>query len=359
LTSYEIFHKVIPIKDYQREQKMKAIKFGGYILSYLMCISFFSVSNEKFDNPLGINKVILWGHKLHSHTHSYIHWGFYRAFQHLGYDTYWFDNADNLQNFDFSNSLFITEGQVDQLIPLREDCFYILHNVDQKKYKNFYQKGHSITLQVYTHDVLSRDVEKIDDCMYVNITEQIIYLPWATDLLPFEIDQIKSKLPAIIADRSNSIYFVGSIGGGVFGNISQYKAFQKACNEQGVILENSMKLNMEKNIELIQQSYIAPSIQGEWQCEKGYIPCRIFKNISYGQLGVTNSKTVYELFKKKIVYNPDCYQLFFDAHEKIKNLDIDELYDVMDFVRDKHTYINRINMLLNFIKKVQDLHREA
>jgi Lrp/AsnC family transcriptional regulator for asnA, asnC and gidA len=33
-----------------------------------------------------IKKVVIWGHKLHSHTHSYIHNGFYIAFKHLGYD---------------------------------------------------------------------------------------------------------------------------------------------------------------------------------------------------------------------------------------------------------------------------------
>jgi hypothetical protein len=60
-----------------------------------------------------IKKVVLWGHKLHTHTHSYIHFAFHKAFKHLGYDTYWFDNNDDVSGFDFFGSLFITEGQVD------------------------------------------------------------------------------------------------------------------------------------------------------------------------------------------------------------------------------------------------------
>lgn len=28
-----------------------------------------------------IKKVVIWGHKLHSHTHSYIHNAFYNAFK--------------------------------------------------------------------------------------------------------------------------------------------------------------------------------------------------------------------------------------------------------------------------------------
>lgn len=80
-------------------------------------------------------KVVIWGHKLHSHTHSYIHQRFYRAFQYMKYIIYWFDDTDDVSNFDFSNTLFITEGQVDKNIPMRNDCYYMLHNVDQEKYK--------------------------------------------------------------------------------------------------------------------------------------------------------------------------------------------------------------------------------
>lgn len=51
------------------------------------------------------DKVVIWGHKFGTHTHSYIHNGFYIAFKHLGYDTYWFDNLDDVSEFDFSNTL--------------------------------------------------------------------------------------------------------------------------------------------------------------------------------------------------------------------------------------------------------------
>lgn len=97
---------------------------------------------------------------------------------------------------------------------------------------------------------------------------------------------------------------------------------------------------------------MAPAIQGEWQCRQGYIPCRIFKNISYGQFGITNSKTVFDLFGGNIIYNTDTYQLFMDAEEYIRNATIEDLYKQMDFVRDNHTYISRINCLLTFANMV-------
>jgi hypothetical protein len=54
------------------------------------------------------------------------------------------------------------------------------------------------------------------------------------------------------------------------------------------------------------------------------------------------------LFNKKIIYNPDTHQLFYDAVKRIKTIDINEIYDLMDFVKTKHTYINRIDVIFNF-----------
>ena len=298
---------------------------------------------------LPFDKVIIWGCKLHSHTHSYIHWAFYRAFKHMGYDTYWLDNNDTI-SFNFANSLFITWGGSEQKIPLRDDCFYILHNCRLPKYKELYEKGRCITLQVYTHDLLSREVEKLDDYIYYSVKDQILYMPWATDLLPHEIDEIKKQIPK--KKKSNGIAWIGTIWSGIFGNTPQLDSFKKACRENKINFRHITRCSMEQNIEHIQSSYMAPAIQGKWQCDKGYIPCRIFKNISYGQFGITNSKTVYDLFKGKIVYNSDTYQLFYDAQKKLQNLDINELYELMDFVKTKHTYINRIKDLLDLLAKV-------
>jgi len=177
------------------------------------------------------NKVIIWGHKLHSHTHSYIHDAFYKAFKELGYETYWFDNNDNVAGFDFENCLFLTEGQVDQRMPYIASSYYLLHNVEQKKNKPLYDAGHAITFQVYTHRCQDQhdDIKKVDSCIYSSKSGKTIYIPWATDLLPAQIDTIKEQ---VIRDwgkpKEKAIYWVGSIYGGYHGNEEQNKPF-KAC----------------------------------------------------------------------------------------------------------------------------------
>ena len=53
-------------------------------------------------------KAIIWGHKLHTHTHSYIHNAYYKAFKKMGYETHWFDNNDDVSGFNFDNCIFLT-----------------------------------------------------------------------------------------------------------------------------------------------------------------------------------------------------------------------------------------------------------
>jgi hypothetical protein len=86
-------------------------------------------------------------------------------------------------------------------------------------------------------------------------------------------------------------------------------------------------------------------------CHKqiGYIACRLLKSISYGHLGITNSKHSYELLEKKVVYNSDESQLFYDAIKELDNYDL--IKEQMAIVKKKHTYLNRIQDLLNVLSR--------
>lgn len=298
----------------------------------------------------GFEKVVIWGHKLHSHTHSYIHNGFFIAFKKLGYPTYWFDDKDETGDFDFAKTLFITEGQADKNIPIRTDCKYMLHNCMDSKYRTLEENAY-IFFQVFTDSIFSvPNLVKIDTCMYYDLEGRCLYMPWATDILPDEIDAIKKSMKSV--KTSNQVYWVGTIGDGIFGNINQLIPFIKACQENNILFVQKNNLTLSDHIKAIGSSIIAPAIVGKWQEEQGYIPCRIFKNISYGKMGVTNSWHVYELFEKKIIYNPDTYQLFYDAKKKTEVMTLDELFDLMDLVKRKHTFINRVELLLEFLNLV-------
>lgn len=319
---------------------------------------------------MNINKVVIWGHKLHSHTHSYIHDSFYKAFKFLGYDTYWFDENGNNNNgnkeIDFSNSLFLTHGSSCDKIPLNNSSIYLFHNTEFiEKNDQMFPKNHIninenigisrkniIIFQVYTHDCINRDIpDPQHKYHYYEPNNKIIYFPWATDLLPSEINENIQNITNIKYKMESN--FIGS-GTEPYGKLKQYlDKLNITTNFYGGTFDVDSNRNKStyENMKLIQDSIIAPALQTEWQCDNGYIPCRIFKNISYGKIGITNNETVKDLFKNNVIYSKNIEELAKKSIRFETNVNKYQfLIPLMEEVRDNHTYINRINYIFKYIK---------
>ena len=290
-------------------------------------------------------KIVFWGHTSPlKNTYFYIHMGYEKAARHLGYETRWLPDEPSQE--DFSNSIIFAETQEQNHIPICDSSFYVLHNVhgDQvQKYDSV--RKQVLNLQVFCYDTAQWSLEELAPC--VLFSPGMLFQPWATDLLPYEIDA--NKPGKVFASKVS--YFVGTSGRGEFGNYANLDAFGKAAASKGVEFRTVQGISQEESIRLIKESYMAPTIVGEWQQKHGYVPCRIFKNISYGQPGFTNSPIVRELFKNEIVFNENCSQLFFDARAKFWNISKAEIIQQMDYVRDNHTYINRLNTILSCLER--------
>jgi len=294
-----------------------------------------------------IKQFVAWGHKLHTHTHSYIHHAFIRAFQHLGYPTLWLDKDDDSSEIDFEGSLFLTEGQVSQHIPVLSSCYYILHNGGLDDPLHVVPQSHILILQVFTKDK-ARDTSLtcLEPCIYYD--GRCIFMPWATDLLPHEIDENIKQIDTIVPASPPELNFVG-MHTRIWEDVAYY------CNHNGILYRqiggfSHNNVDLHDNIKYIKRSIVAPAIQTEWQIENGYIPCRIFKNISYGKMGMTNSETVYHLFNDAILYHTDVTQLIkLGLQFESQSLDDkkNKMIPLMEFVRDHHTYINRIRSIFH------------
>ncbi len=314
---------------------------------------------------LSIDRVVIWGHKLHSHTHSYIHHGFYKAFKHLGFQVYWFDDNSFPKDFNFKNTLFIVASNVDLNVPLREDCYYIYHHCwckehqcAREKYGYLIDINRCISIKCFWKPYLNKsdsEWKMTEPFVYKNLEQKECVFPWATDLLPYEIDEEKKTL--LSNSTKKQVCYIGTISNSGYGaNLNELEPFFRSAKESDFkIITNdpwSTPLSNEENIRIMKESLLSPAIQGKWQSEEGYIPCRIFKAISYGKLGITNSKYVSDLFENKIVYNSDTAQLFFDALKALETSTIDSQLDLMNFVRDKHTYVSRVQFILNFLEEL-------
>lgn len=304
---------------------------------------------------MDIEAIVIWGWPLDSHTHSYIHQAFYKTFSHLGYKCYWIDHTKSFHEYNLTlpdKCLFITEGQVDKNIVMNPKSYYLLHNCEMKKYEDAgIPSKHKLILQVYTKPCVPRGTP-LNDSEFIRLADGVLYMPWATDLLPHEIDKNIENLENISKSYKPICHFIG------FYLHDPWKFCFDECNKYGIQCTCiggyfEAKASIEENMRRIQESIIAPAFQSVWQVENGYIPCRIFKNISYGKMGITNCETVQQLFNGKLIYDSDVKVATRKAIENVKKgEDLELLKSLMIEVRDKHTYINRINDIFKAFSKL-------
>ncbi len=306
-------------------------------------------------------KIVIWGHKLSKtrHTQAYIHYGFSRAFTALGHEVSWLDNDDDVSGVNFDNCTFLTEGQVDGKIPLNKSCQYIVHNGNEEKYVGLRKLNIQIIHNAIGLDIglyhptfsTSKPLTKINDYTYAS--SETLYQPWATDLLPEEI-QLENARNQM---HNRECVWVGSYGDRTteFQNTVELDLFFDECrkNQIEVTIVNPWHepVSSKINRRMVNQAFMAPSIQGPWQVKYGYAPqCRILKNISYGHMGITNNTTLNKLFDNKLVCDEDCTKLFYKSLEKKNDPHlVDEIKFLMSEIKKKHTFVNRAEAILSVL----------
>jgi hypothetical protein len=318
-------------------------------------------------------QVIVYGYRVDGsyHSHSHIHEGFYRALKFLGRDVFWIDqkNRNPLESYD--NVLVITNHDVAKNLPLNKSWFYVIHGFnDYEPLRERFQDMNVLSWNVY-HDcshshapggagpipgacnredgyLLARDAP-----FYPK--EKRVDFRWATDLLPHEIMSLKSN--EMLGFGSNVINHVGTVW---WVNEKELSAFRKACEEDGKEFrhlgagQNGI-VSVDDNIKLVRESFMAPAIVGSHHITEGYAPCRIFKNISYGHMGITNSARVNNLFDNRLIYDPDPYNLYWHAKEMLSGMEPDLVHALMDTVARDHTYLNRLDVVCKAIKLVLEM----
>jgi len=184
-----------------------------------------------------------------------------------------------------------------------------------------------------------------------------LFTCWATDLLPHEIEQNMTDIQGGgggdrggFTKTPQTVCFIGYMNAcPTFGNQNQIMSFVNVAVKAGyhwICHKNSFgrPLSNDQQYRLIREATLAPAIVGHWQQREGYIPCRIFKNISYGSLGITNSAYVQDLSHGRCIFDSDSAALFALSQKNQGNVDL--LLSQMEWVRQEHTYIHRIQDVL-------------
>lgn len=319
-------------------------------------------------------KIVIWGYPLHSHTHSYIHSAFYKAFTHLGYETYWFHDEEYPKDFDWNECIFWTEGFADKNIPVNKTSTYFVHVCPNPakylgagvkrfidvRYNHLWHKDH-----VYDYSLNKSKLTRVGSCCYLqekkNRRTQVLndyhqywiddydkfFITWATNYLPEEFDFGDIHYP-----RENKIYFSGNLSSrGRCENYSTFKPFIEECEKNQIkFIHNDPFANPLSEDEVIhrtKKSILGVDIRGPEHIKNGYVPCRVFKSISWGHLGTTNSLEVYNELDGNCLYCSDTAQMFYEAMSKKD--DYKFIKNAMKYVKENHTYVNRIKSIMSIL----------
>ena len=79
-----------------------------------------------------MTKIVIWGCSPHTHTHSYIHYGFAKAFSFLDYDVTWYEDSEEHKNEDLSDSIVITSYGHCNYMPIDSTSKYFIHNIEDE-----------------------------------------------------------------------------------------------------------------------------------------------------------------------------------------------------------------------------------
>ena len=330
-----------------------------------------------------IKRVIVWGN--FSGSFRYIHSAYFNAFKSLGYETYWINDITKLNITDISDTLFLVEDQDKSGLPIRKDCYYILHHINNEPFLSVGAKIVNLCNFIYIPcnqgiswnypmdpsaghgSAPMHPVEKIKDYVFYDRKNLAIYQPWATNILPENIGELSPFDPNI-----NEINFVGSIWS---ENVNQTIPFLEKCHYKNITINLSGWLQFPELLRhfpllkqvadcggatedmaktLVQKSLIYPDIRGDHHTNLGYLPCRIFKNISYGCIPVTNSKYVSEFFENLIPYSNNTADFLDISINYLNNRDIEKDQYLVNKIKTEHTYINRVNDLMEYIKELYE-----
>ncbi len=252
-------------------------------------------------------RLVIWGLKNVYHTHRHIHKAFYENTKRLGYDVIWVEDDKKNQKYIKTGDIIIASevhGKMipkknvfeDYNLPVRNDIKYCLHNYSDT-FKIKLDKNNYINLAVYQNEADKSDI-KIDELRYFNSITKTLYQPWGTDLLFKDF-----KKP--IFNKNRFVFWIGSIWNNEQnqGNIKQIDELKKVLSENNLKFKQLRFIPDFLNVFFIRRSRIAPAIAGQYQVNINYLPCRMFKNISYGQLGITNVQKFSDILGDKFIIN--------------------------------------------------------
>ena len=306
-----------------------------------------------------IKRVVIWGLLKKYHTHRHIHQSYYKNAKKLGIDVLWVEDEKKSQSLIKPGDLIITADPVGKMvpekfsledynIPIRKDVFYCLHLV-----KNILKEAvaECTFINLDWHKTTTPNIsgiEKWGPVTHYDPATKTLYQPWGTNLLEEEF-----KKP--VFNKNRFVFWIGSIWNDKnnHGNLTEIDLLKKSLARHGLKFLQLRFIPDFLNTFFIRRSRIAPAIGGRFQAEIGYLNCRMFKNISYGQLGVTNVKEFKSILGDHFIEGNTIDELVSNALSLSKDEYIKKVEAQQELIKE-YTYKKALENIIKAISRVNE-----
>jgi hypothetical protein len=259
-------------------------------------------------------RVVLWGLRSLRYTKNtmrYVFESFDATLRKIDKPVVWVDDAQRNQAVvgpgDLVLSTDVNGNPGTEWLPRVDGAYYCLHNFANatspamKALPATLDPRRHLHLQIYARlpayaDDICR-AEHWDPITALSRTTRTLYQDWGTDLLEDEF------CAPVSARRLPVVFYVGT------PYQIEVQQLRKAIRRRGIAFVRLAFIPARVNRFVIRMSAIAPSVAARIHVDAGYLPCRLFKNISYGQLGISNVPWSRELFGDSIVFESDVDRL--------------------------------------------------
>jgi hypothetical protein len=294
------------------------------------------------DFPKGL---VVWGLRGTRDTFRHIHRHFFQTAAALGIPAVWTKDRPSEADAVKPGMLVLAVGIASKHLPNVEGASYCLHNVDSALAEEF-DLHRSVTLQVYTDGAAAGADEKWGPATYFDKKTKILYQPWGTNL------RVDEFLPPVVGKLPLSIW-LGSVWDNEHrqGNRGEIAELKSALNDNNIRFLHFRSAPDPAHIAAIRASRLAPAIAGAWQAEQGYLPCRVFKNISYGQLGVTNVGKLNEILGDSAIQGESIAEMI-DTAVALSPREREELTRAQQEAIRNFTYVDSLNMIARALRRV-------
>lgn len=241
-----------------------------------------------------MKRLVIWGGRQGMDSFRHIQRAYYQNAMKLGIDAIWCDDDPSSGQALKTGDTVIAVDVWNKHLPYKQGIDYVIHNFDATHPVCLGDPENVLRLQVWTTEAFG---EEWDKNRQYSREHRILFQPWGTDLLEGEF-----KSP-IFNPNTNVVVFIGAVWsdnkrGEELGNEQSIDDVKSYCFEHGYNLRLLTQIPEQQMIDETRAACLAPTVVGGWQAHKGYLPCRAFKNVSYGVPVITNSFYVADLFNR-------------------------------------------------------------